>query len=121
MKKILLHFAVLMLLNSCGTTHNSPYQYDLNPDLSKIKYSGGNGSNYEEAIVIENAKNSSEGIAAEYAYLNDKHGKRNIDWNLLMQSLDRKNDKKYDILTITRTLAQDTISVYFDITDFFGK
>lgn len=124
MKKLFFVIAAMMYLISCETTYNSRYgsnSYTLNPDLSHIKYSGGNGSSYADAIVIENAKNSNEGIASEYAYLNNIYGARNINWNFLRQELDNNNGKKYDILTILRIQVQDTISVCFDITNFYGK
>ena len=101
-----------------------------------VVYSGGNrgnkvpcsqhegsscdGSSMENAIQILGANNSFEGMQAEYQYLSDKFGVRGTDWNLDMQSLAEDKGKRYDVMMVD--LKDGTkLSIYFDITDFFGK
>ncbi|MFI5204033.1 MAG: hypothetical protein ACHQF2_06005 [Flavobacteriales bacterium] len=75
----------------------------------------GDGSSYETAIYI-NETNEMSGVKAEYAWLNEHYPgyKRN------MQSLANHNGKPYDIIKI-KTAAGDDVTVYFDISNFFGK
>lgn len=82
---------------------------------SKIKYEGGDGSSMEKAIIIKGAVDSTDGVAAEYAYIKKKY--KNYDTK--MQGLQQKNGKKYDVITFAT--KEGNVTLYFDITDFFGK
>lgn len=84
-----------------------------------IKYSG-SGKSLDDPIVIEGAKNNFEGIRAEYMYIEEKYGRRNVDWRLLRQALLESNNKIYDKLAI-ELKSGDVVEIYFDITNFFGK
>lgn len=77
------------------------------------------GLSMETAIVIE-AANESEGVKAEYEYLDKKLGRRGADWNLDQQSLQSNGGKYYDKMEITLS-SGDKVVYYFDITGFFGK
>ncbi|MBV6418855.1 MAG: hypothetical protein DAHOPDDO_00065 [Ignavibacteriaceae bacterium] len=85
-----------------------------------IHYKGGNGSSKQESIVILGAANESEGIDAEYKWLEVKFDKQNIDWELSFQELVDEGNKQYDILTIKLTTSEMK-ETWFDITDFYGK
>ena len=84
-----------------------------------MRYFGGNGHSIEEAILI-NEKSDFEGVAAEYEFLELKHGKRNVDWFLKKQILLEENGKHYDKLIIELQNGQELI-YYFDISLFYGK
>jgi hypothetical protein len=85
-----------------------------------VEYAGGDGSSMEKAVKIVGAANSMEGISAEYQYLSNKYGIRGQDWNLEMQSLAQDKGKSFDVMMIV--LKDGTkLSVYFDISEFFGK
>ena len=84
-----------------------------------ITYSDNGGRSIEDAIVIENAFAEEDGVAAEYYYLEEKYGLRDVDWSLISQDLVSEEEKFYDLMDIE--LADKTrIEVYFDITEFFG-
>ena len=84
-----------------------------------LSFEGGRGDSQENAVVIH-APNSIIGIMAEYKFIENQYGVRNVDWKLFIQSLITGNGKNYDLLTIE--LKDGTKkSFYFDITDFFGK
>ncbi|NTV27674.1 MAG: hypothetical protein HGA93_03200, partial [Methanothrix sp.] len=61
-----------------------------------------------------------EGIDAEYYYLEKRFGKRGTDWNLDQQSLVNEDGANYDAMDITLSDGSKQ-TIYFDITDFFGK
>lgn len=83
---------------------------------ASISYDGGDGMSMDNAVKISGAKNETEGIAAEYAYL----AKEYTGYKLISQSLINKKGKSYDVLEI-RTKENKTVKVYFDISEFAGK
>lgn len=86
-----------------------------------IRFEGGDGLSIEKAIVIVGAKNESEGVAAEYLYLNDKYGPRGEGYVLQSQRMKMEKDRVYDSLKIEVPALDQTLEYFFDITDFFGK
>ena len=81
-----------------------------------ISYKGGNGFTQQEAIIILGAINESEGVDAEYDYLDSKYG----EYELVSQVFIGDANKQYDFLRIR--LPDDTEKeLWFDITDFYGK
>jgi len=79
-----------------------------------ITFSGGDGSSFEKAVVILGATEAT-GVSAEYDYLRKNFPR----YSPGKQSLVEHNKRMYDILEISNGSAKK--SVYFDITDFFGK
>ena len=78
------------------------------------------GETTEKAIIILDADDHYHGIDLEYEYLAKKHGRKGEDWKLEKQSLLSENNKMYDKMIIQ--LSDDTErTIFFDITDFFGK
>jgi hypothetical protein len=82
-----------------------------------ITFEGGNGSSPESAVVIKGAVTGREGIRAEALWIGINHP----EWRKEQQSLVTGQDgKHYDAIDyIDNTGGRRTI--YFDITDFFGK
>lgn len=120
MKNKLVFLFALGIVISCNSSKSS--FTDRTSTLAwsaDIEYSGGKGTSYEDAIIIKNAKSSYDGIPAEYAYMSANFGKRGTDWNSFGQSLEQKNNKYFDVINIVK--QKDTIDVYFDITEFYGK
>ena len=74
-----------------------------------------------EVIRIEDAKNISSRIAAEYKYLIEKYGVLGKDWELLRQALIREKDgRSFDELDIK--FPDGTMKIiYFDITSNHRK
>jgi hypothetical protein len=81
-----------------------------------VEFSGGDGSSVGSAVVISGAKHESDGISAEHRYLSDHFG----SWFLKRQVLVNQKGRVYDRMEITDQNGKQR-SVFFDITDFFGK
>ena len=82
-----------------------------------IQYKGGDGSSKEESVVILGAANETEGIAAEYNWVEEKYGNQNISWELNFQGLVDEGNKQYDILRI-KLPTGEVNEIWFDITDY---
>lgn len=85
-----------------------------------VNYIEKSGSSISEAIIILQAQDEQEGVQAEYIYLSEKIGKKNVDWELISQSLLSHNGRFYDKLNIKLPNGSEK-DFYFDISDFFGK
>jgi hypothetical protein len=87
---------------------------------SSIRFAGGPGDSRANAVIIKGAPDSIVGSRAEYQYLTELFGQRNVAWRLFKQELSQTDDQTFEVLTID--LADGTRRViYFDITGFFGK
>lgn len=85
-----------------------------------ITFSNNRGESIDDAISIYNAKTDSEGVVSEYYYLEWRFGERGVDWELDQQFLLQEEDRFYDRMDINFSDGKET-TIYFDITDFFGK
>lgn len=94
--------------------------YSQPTDFSTIEYKGGDGSSVLQSIIII-AENSRDGIAAEYKYLNDEYGQKGESWTLKNQMTDNIDGRVFDIFNIYIHTTDQAISVYFDISSFYGK
>jgi hypothetical protein len=115
---------VSIALFSCGTTQKSvsPTEYwNKTPDISNVIYEGGDGRTLDNCIVIKNANNELNGVAAEYSYISKIHGNKFIDWKPIGQSSQTNNGRTYDVISIITLPKNENIVYYFDITDFYGK
>ena len=81
-----------------------------------ITFAGGNGLSCSTRVVILGASGSRAGVAAEHAWLHAKYP----GYRLNTQALGECEGKDTDVLTLTTSEGKDT-TVYFDISDFFGK
>ncbi|MHA1379231.1 MAG: hypothetical protein ACTSRG_12685 [Candidatus Helarchaeota archaeon] len=78
------------------------------------------GESIETAIIIKNAPNHFEGVNSEYVYLSNKFGGKGKNWNLERQALLEIEGKYYDKMEIF--LSEGTKkTIFFDISDFYGK
>jgi len=100
--KTLLFTLVVVMLVGCGTT--------------PLSYSGGDGSSHEQAVIIRGAQDTEAGIDAENAWIRQRHAGA----CKTKQALVSVGRRHHDVITLTLNDGQ-TKSVYFDITDFFGK
>ena len=118
-------FAFVFLLTSCATMQNKSTSmtnyYSQAPDLSKITFVGGDGKTIETAVVIKNAQNERNGVAAEYDYIAKKHGQKFTSWKPLGQSTSSASGKMFDVIDIITIPGNEKLTYYFDITNFFGK
>ena len=119
MKPFLLFLGVIMLgviFSVSASAQPAPEQ----PAKPQITFKGGSGETPESAVVILGAPNSIAGIAAEYSYLKKKFGRENDDWLLIRQSVLNQKDKVYDRMDLDLKDGSKK-SVFFDISEFFGK
>lgn len=78
------------------------------------------GRSMEEAIVIVDAEDHLDGIAAEYRYLTEKFGKQGKDWTLVLQSLvEYSPGVPFDMMVIGFPDGR-VETIYFDIRSFFS-
>lgn len=122
MKKAFLLLFSAGIMASCNSSKNTAAGREpasKSPWNKQIEYAGGKGTSFEDAIIIKNAQNSYDGVPAEYDYLSATFGRRGTDWNSLGQSLQRHDNKFFDIINIVK--QNDTTAVYFDISEFYGK
>jgi hypothetical protein len=87
--------------------------------VGKLYLGDGKGLTIENAVIINTASRQI-GIPAEYAYIESKHGKMNLHWTTVKQSLLRVDEKKFDVIIIKLKGGQQ-MEYFFDITSFFGK
>ncbi len=74
------------------------------------------GSSIDNAIVLAGVTNEIDGVRAEHAEV----AKRFPGWRWDSQGLSPPtNGRIYDIVTLSK--GAETKTVYFDITDWFGK
>jgi hypothetical protein len=114
MKKILIVLFVAMLAASCNTSKKASNSSTSGNSIA-VNEADRDGSSYEKAIVIQE-KTESTGVDAEYAWLK----KHYPGYKMKQQSLTNKNGKAYDLIEIV-TAQGKTMTIYFDISNFFGK
>ncbi len=108
--------AMVVVLASCSSTKKTTATNTVSTsNTTPAANSANDGSSFENAIIIKE-NNEGSGVHAEYEWL-----KKNYPgYTMISQSLSGKGNKKYDILRI-KTKEGEEKSIYFDITQFFGK
>ena len=87
------------------------------PDkLRHISFVGVDGSSCKKAVVIRNAANNMEGIAAEKVWVAWKYPNAKIKG----QGVNGIGNRTFDRLDI-ETASGESKTICFDITDFFGQ
>ena len=111
-------FALILVFTSttfsgCQSTHTptAVTAYD-----SSVSYGGGDGSSFESAVIVKTTAGSRVGIRAEYLWLSQKYPGFKRIWQKLLD----QGGKPYDALEIETTDGQ-RLTVYFEISSFFGK
>jgi hypothetical protein len=83
--------------------------------VAQITYEGGDGTTPETAVIITGAEGSTDGVKAEYLWIEaNRPGAQVLD-----QALLQNGDRLYDVLTIRIDGREEVI--HFDITGFFGN
>ncbi len=80
----------------------------------------GSGESVEDPIFISGVSGHFEAIDAEYEYLRQELGERGKDWTLIQQSLLGLEGRQVDQMDI-RLASGEEKTIYFDITEWFGK
>jgi hypothetical protein len=113
MKKQIIFLFVLFLFTSCASskklTEGAPVKQGIESSEQR------NGSSFAQAIIIKE-KTERTGVDAEYDWLRKNYP----GYKMKMQALLSEKGKFYDRLDIT-TAAGEAKSIYFDISNFYGK
>lgn len=105
---------------TAATDTRSPAPTGLPTQAGSIRFRGGDGSSEAQAIVIEGARGEQDGVASEYAWLDQVYGSRlRGAYRVLQQALRSSGGKHFDVLTVES--KGTTRDVWFDITAYFGK
>lgn len=114
---------LLTALSLAGATHGATITNAARkvkgPEAVKIGnlvFEGGDGSSVEQAVIIRNAKNEEEGVDAESRWIRKVHP----GWRKGNQALLNVKGRSYDQIEY-ETPAGKSRTIYFDITEFFGK
>jgi hypothetical protein len=112
MRYFLYTVVIIGLLISCKTGQKSTGIVTPN---NKTMNTSRDGSSFENAIIIPE-KSESKGVDAEYQWLRTNYP----GYKSTGQSLNEHKGKNYDIIKI-KTADGLEKSIYFDISNFFGK
>lgn len=82
---------------------------------TSVFYSGGDGSSISNAVIITGTMSSRVGVDAEKYWYNHQHGWTPVTKQALLDS----DGRHYDAITFQPDGAP--VTVYYDISDFFGK
>jgi hypothetical protein len=121
-----IHLVVLaVFLAGCGTTKTGDTGYSpgsgsgvdfiTGDEKADAVFSGGDGSSLKQAVIV-GAAGEKQGIRAEYIWLHGHYP----HYTLKLQSLRGADGHAYDKMDIVTADGQ-ALSVFFDITPFFGK
>lgn len=85
---------------------------------SNCSFSTDKGESFHDAVVVNGVKSQREGLAAEYRYISDLHGRRGQDWFLVGQTVISDQKKVVDVVEIQLNSPADRRVIYFDATSF---
>lgn len=111
---------VLLLIVGCEsgqkqTGSTAPDARPAKPAIKSVSFAGGDGNSVENAVIIK-APNELAGVRGEYDWIRKNHP----DWQLVEQSVLNAGGKVYDKMDF-QTPDGRPVTLFFDITDFFGK
>ncbi len=86
------------------------------PAPKTVTYAGGDGHDCAHRVIVQGASGELDGVSAEYDWLAQK----SPGYKRKFQSLTKCDGKPADKVTV-ETASGDTVDVYFDISEFFGK
>ena len=110
--RLIVWFLLGFAVQACTTTgHQNP---GANPE-SGAKASAQEGSSFEHAVVLTDAKTEIEGVRAEHKWVQTHFP----GWHWDMQGVINHDGRVFDIINISRGSEQREI--YFDISNWFGK
>jgi hypothetical protein len=84
------------------------------------QHSDATGTSEDDAVYI-NATSTMAGISAEYAWIEQRFGKRDIDWKVVMRSHGTRDDGKSIENFVIETKNGEEHNLYFDISSFYGR
>ena len=84
--------------------------------LSHITFKGGDGQKCSNSVIIENAKNTGEGVAAEKVWISTCYPSAHVK----AKAISYGDDKIYEVVEI-ETHKSVIKQICFDVTKFFGS
>ncbi|MGD9579933.1 MAG: HEAT repeat domain-containing protein [Vampirovibrionia bacterium] len=93
-------------------------KYSMLSDTSQIKFEGGKGDNFDNAIKIIGIKNSLSCLRSQKEYIKQLYGDEE-NWEQIEQTHIKHNNKHYNLITIKETDSGTIKKFYFDISDLF--
>jgi hypothetical protein len=85
-----------------------------------VRFEGGDGSSWDNAVVVRGAALEFEGIAATFAWIEHQFGPKNVGWKLVSHSSGGDEHRKIDTFDIA-VADGSKCRVFFDVTESFGK
>lgn len=95
-------------------------KYSMVSDISNVNYSGGSGTNFDDAIKINGIRNSFACLRSQKEYIKRFYGNQTT-WEEVDQSHIEYNKKHYQLITVKENPSGNFRKFYFDITEFFNK
>src|SRR5579885_1821663 len=111
-----LRFVLVILVAMAGAPGLAHAEDSGTAGKGAIIYTGGDGASLETAITIVGAGGENDGVAAEYAWIaTNRPGFKRLTQALLSHA--GHSYYRLDLLSP----QGERVSIYFDISDFFGK
>jgi hypothetical protein len=84
--------------------------------LAHIKFEGADGQKCSNSVIVENAKNTEEGVAAEKVWISKCYP----DAHVKAKAISQNDGKIYEVVEIE---THDSVikQICFDVTKFFGS
>jgi hypothetical protein len=80
----------------------------------------GTGESKDDPLVIHGATDDLVGIAAQFQWLEQMFGRKDVDWKLIFQAHGYHGDRSIDTVHVELRDGSER-TVYFDNTESFGK
>ena len=119
--KFLKFLAVLLLCGFCFSVFAQAEKTYEGGEAVLSNPEGGDGSSFEEAVVIKYIGDYAASIAQEYDYIDKKFGVMGEKCDITMQRIIAEGDKTYDVLTVKIFVSGEEKEVYFDITEPYNE
>ncbi len=117
MKTSLCIMTIATILTGCVSTSETEHYTAVNADGSiNIRFSGGDGSSIKNAVILIGATDEIAGIGGETLWAQQFLP----GWQKTNQELIANGRKSYDGITY-KSPDGKTRTIYFDISNFFGK
>jgi major membrane immunogen (membrane-anchored lipoprotein) len=115
-KLIIVLLSLSVVFSSCSSSKKSSSLFGSSNGFPKsTPKPTDDGLSFNTAIVITET-NEGAGVKAEYTWIKNHYK----DYTIKSQSLNMENQKPYDIIRINLA-GNKELSLYFDISNYFGK
>ena len=95
----------------------APDQYN-DPSTPPLSVSGGDGSSFDQAIVIVGARGRLILLKTQADAISKLFGPQEEAWKITSKQPERQNKTCYELLHISLTKDGSVHTIYFDVTDY---